>query len=127
MQRCRHCDKEFHPRQSGQRFCSKRCAYDVGIGRRITNEHGYVLLRVPRGTLGTLTGKPQWILEHRHVVQQHLGRKLESWESVHHINGDRGDNRFENLQIRRERHGKHQAFRCRDCGSQNIEAVQLAD
>jgi hypothetical protein len=39
------------------------------------------------------------IAEHRLVVEQHIGRSLEPWESVHHRNGVRDDNRFENLEI----------------------------
>lgn len=37
--------------------------------------------------------------EHRMVMEEHLGRKLYPHENIHHKNGDRLDNRLDNLEL----------------------------
>ena len=58
------------------------------------DQHGYVTLRGPG-----VSAPGKFVLEHRHVVEQFLGRKLLPSESVRHLNGDRLDNRLENLTL----------------------------
>jgi len=61
----------------------------------------------------------------RYLMEQHLGRKLESWEHVDHRNEDFRDNRIDNLQIltqdenlsKSKRPTSWKNFICPICGS----------
>ena len=41
----------------------------------------------------------KWVREHRWLMEQHLGRKLERWEQVHHIDGNHLNNSLDNLEV----------------------------
>lgn len=71
--------------------------------------NGYMIVKVPPGTPGTITygaTLDRWIFEHRYVMAQQVGRPLEKHETVHHKNGKKTDNRPENLELWKGRHGK---------------------
>ena len=61
----------------------------------ITTWNGYIKVKAPIDH-PYKDGKG-YIMEHRLKVEQHIGRYLEPYEEVHHINYIKTDNRIENL------------------------------
>ena len=72
-------------------------------GGRHETKAGYVIIMVPEHLKSNSNG---YVLEHRVVMEEKLGRPLLSHETVHHKNGIRSDNRPENLELHAGSHAR---------------------
>jgi len=88
----------------------RKMADAVYKGARTYNADGYILISVK--VPGRI--KRKTMLEHRYLMEQHIGRPLEIKEEVHHINEIKDDNDISNLLLcanRQEHVDAHAAMR----------------
>ncbi len=61
---------------------------------------GYIHIWLPRDDFFfPMASKSNYVLEHRLVMAKHLGRNLQSWEKVHHKDGIKDHNEYNNLEM----------------------------
>jgi hypothetical protein len=132
ISKCSKCSKEFLALKSQQKrlgngkYCSNSCSK---LGKKLGLDHrrkiseqklgnknpryvsgkmtvqGYVLIKNRNHPNANGSG---YVLEHRLVMSNFIGRPLRKDEVVHHKNKDRSDNRLENLEVlTRAEHSAH--------------------
>lgn len=134
--RCETCDEEFTvpawrmKRATPARYCSRSCM-DAGQSRKtgeqaarwaggVSRHHaGYLLEHAPDHPAASARG---YVLQHRLVMERHLGYLLPGDAVVHHRNGIKDDNRIENLELRSN--GEHVSSHVRQLTREQVREIR---
>lgn len=69
-------------------------------GGRVERTDGYIAIKIyPDDFFYPMARKDGYVSEHRLVMAQHLGRCLQPWEKVHHKDGIKNHNEYNNLKM----------------------------
>lgn len=103
MFRCKICSspmRDIPCFRKRKKTCSKKC-HALWLTKKMKKkgyffENGYKRVLIP---YSERTDSNKYIMEHRLIMENHLGRKLKDDEIVHHKNKNRMDNRISNLEV----------------------------
>lgn len=110
--RCKNCGKKVYipkSRIKEFRYCSLKCHYEhrikfpidqTKVKRNYGKNHpnwkgGYIDKRGYKH----INVNGERVYEHRYVMEKHLGRKLTFNETIHHIDGNKSNNKRKNLEL----------------------------
>ena len=106
---CIVCKNKFYVpqyRTNTSIYCSRNCLAKIHLAQYVpiygfkktnTPKHEYIYIITPEG---------KRTREHRYIMEKHLNRKLNTFEHVHHIDGNSKNNKLENLIVLTN--GEHQ-------------------
>lgn len=119
QKKCLTCCKEFQSPWKETKYCNRSCYANStmvkGVGTRLgksrkgthpkrvltqkrpgfhINQDGYKMILIKNHPY-----TKKYIMEHRFIMENHLGRYLVPGEVVHHKNHSRTDNRLDNLEL----------------------------
>ena len=100
QERARQREKRDRERKKRQKIQGAKGAYRRN---RLISGDGRWMIPVPDGYKGKSYIGGRYVYEHRYLMEQKIGRLLRPGEVIHHKNGDKLDNRMENLEIKGHR------------------------
>lgn len=91
------CRERSNISHAGKRSCAWK-------GGRIKDANGYIHIWEPEHPNANIGRNKAYVAEHRKVMSDYIGRPLRNDKTVHHKNGNRSDNRIDNLELWTKNH-----------------------